>query len=77
MFQFLIDKVQRKLNGFDAKLLSLEGRTTLAKSVLLAMPGYFMQSTMILIGVCEKIEQIVQQFIWGSTNSIRKMALVK
>lgn len=41
-FQFLIDKVQDKLNGFDAKLLSMAGRTVLAKSVLLAIPRYFM-----------------------------------
>lgn len=50
---------------------------TLAKFVLLAIPGYFMQSTVISIGVCEKIKQIVRQFLWGSIGGIRKVALVK
>lgn len=57
-FQFIVNKVQRKLNGFDAKLLSLAGRTTLEKPVLLTILGYFMQSSMILIGICQRIEKI-------------------
>lgn len=52
-FQFVVDKVQKKLNGFDAKLLSLADIVTLAKSMLLAIPRYFMQLTMILIGICK------------------------
>lgn len=75
-FQFLIEKVQRKLNGYDAKLLSLVGRTTLAKSVLLAILGYFMQAALLPIGVCARIEQIVRQFIWGSNGKTNKTALV-
>lgn len=50
-FQFFIDKVQRKLNGYDAKLLSMAGRMVLVKLVLLAILGYFMQSIMIPVGV--------------------------
>lgn len=62
-FQFLVDKVQHKLNGYDAKLLSLAGRVALAKSVLLVIPRYFMQSTMIPIVVCGRIEQLVRKFV--------------
>lgn len=60
-FQFVVDKVQKILNGFKGKLFSLAGRITLVKSVLLAIPSYFMQSMMIPIGVCETIEKIVRQ----------------
>lgn len=62
-FHLVIDKVQTRLNGFDAKLLSLARRVTLTKSVLLAIPEYFMQSKMILISVCEKIKQVVRNFM--------------
>lgn len=75
-FQFVIDKVQKKLNGFDVRLLSMAGRVTLAKSVLLAISGYFMQSAMVPVGVCEKIEQMVWNFVWGSTSNTRKIHLV-
>lgn len=50
-FQFVVDKVQKKLNSYDAKLLSLAGRVTLVKSTLLAISGYFMQLAMIPIRV--------------------------
>lgn len=59
-FQFVVNKVQKRLSGFEGKLLSLARRITLVKSVLLAIPGYFMQSSLILIGVYEKIEQIMR-----------------
>lgn len=35
-----------------------------------------MQVAMIPIGICEKIEAIVRQFVWGSLNRGRKVALV-
>lgn len=76
MFQFLVDKVQQRLNGFDAKLLLLAGRVTLAKSVLLTIPGYFMQAAIIPIGICEKIEQVLRRFVWGSSEGVNKFALV-
>lgn len=68
-FQFLVYIIHNKLNGYDAKLLTLGGRVTLAKFVLLRILGYFMQSTMISISVCEQIEKIVRHFVSGSTTS--------
>lgn len=76
-FQFIVDKIQSKLNGYDAKLLSLAGRIILAKSVLLSILGYFMQMAMIPIGVSECIEKIVGCFIWGSSDTCNKIPLVK
>lgn len=34
-FEFIIDKVRRKLSGWDVKRLSMAGRITLVKSVYL------------------------------------------
>ncbi|KAA3471573.1 LINE-1 reverse transcriptase isogeny [Gossypium australe] len=73
---FVIDKARSKLQNWDARKLSLAGRITLAQSVLLAIPSYFMQSLVILKGVCDEIERIVRQFIWGSSTSKSKPALV-
>lgn len=41
----------------------MAGRTMLAKLVLLTIPGYFMQAVMIPVGIFERIEQIVRQFV--------------
>lgn len=76
-FNSLSTRYKKKFNAYDARLLSLARRTILAKSVLLTIPGYFVQSIIIPIGVCDQIEQIVGHFIWGSTNTKPKAALVK
>ncbi|KAL1084814.1 hypothetical protein V6Z11_D08G006800 [Gossypium hirsutum] len=76
-FQFVIDKVRRKLNPYHAKLLALAGRVTLAKSVLLAIPYYFMKIMLLPIKVSHEIEKLAWQFIWGTTNTACKVSLIK
>lgn len=76
-FQFIMYKMQARLNGFDAKLLSMTRRMILAKVVLLAIPSYFIQAAMVLVDICQKIKLIVRQFLWGSIDTRRKPALVK
>ncbi|KAG8499648.1 hypothetical protein CXB51_006070 [Gossypium anomalum] len=73
---FVVDKIRRKLQSWDARWLSFVGRVTLAQSVLLSIPNYFMQSLMIPKGVCADIKRLVRQFIWGCTEGQSKMALV-
>ncbi|KAA3469259.1 LINE-1 reverse transcriptase isogeny [Gossypium australe] len=73
---FVIDKVRSKLQNWDARQLSLAGCITLAQSVLLAIPSYFMQSLAIPKGVCEEIEKIARQFIWGGSAGNLKLALI-
>ncbi|KAA3488057.1 RNA-directed DNA polymerase (Reverse transcriptase) [Gossypium australe] len=71
-----VHSILNKLQNWDARKLSLAGRITLAQSVLLAIPSYFMQSLVIPKGVCDEIEMIVRQFIWGGSNGKSKPALV-
>lgn len=69
--------MEKRLNGFDAKLLSLVGRIVLVKSVLLAIPGILCNLAMVPDGVCERIEQIVRNFVWRTTRNERKMHIVE
>ncbi|KAA3488944.1 Retrovirus-related Pol polyprotein LINE-1 [Gossypium australe] len=57
---FVIEKVRCKLQNWDARKLSFAGRVTLAQSVLLAIPSYFIQSLVIPKGVCDEIERIAR-----------------
>ncbi|KAK5771232.1 hypothetical protein PVK06_047420 [Gossypium arboreum] len=59
---FIIEKVRKRLSGWNAKLLSLVGWVSLAKSVLFTIPSYFMQSTLTPKGVCQDIEKIIRRF---------------
>ncbi|XP_057428997.1 uncharacterized protein LOC130722320 [Lotus japonicus] len=75
-FSFLIDKVRRKLSGWKAKSLSFAGRVSLTQTCLLNLPAYVMQTTPIPMGVCQDIEKLCRDFIWGSTVEARKCHLI-
>ncbi|KAH1045760.1 hypothetical protein J1N35_036544 [Gossypium stocksii] len=74
--QFVVEKVRSKLQSYEARKLSFAGRITLAQSVFLSIPSYFMQSMMIPRKTCDDIESLVKQFIWGPSKRKRKMSLV-
>ncbi|KAA3474256.1 Retrovirus-related Pol polyprotein LINE-1 [Gossypium australe] len=57
---FVVEKVRSKLQNWEARKLSFAGRVTLAQSVLLAIPNYFMQSLLVPKGVCDEIEKIAR-----------------
>ncbi|KAK5776657.1 hypothetical protein PVK06_044617 [Gossypium arboreum] len=75
-FSFVVDKVRHKLNNWDVRKLSIARRITLAQSILLSIPNYFMQSMLIPKGVYAKVERLVRQFVWGCDNGHPKMSLV-
>ncbi|KAK5793327.1 hypothetical protein PVK06_034470 [Gossypium arboreum] len=73
---FVIEKVRMKLQSWDARQSSFAGRATLAQSVLLAIPSYFMQSMMIPRKICDEIECLVRRFIWRTSDGKKKTLLV-
>ena len=75
-FQDIIDMVQKKLQGWKAKLLSQADRTTLISSVLLAMPLYTFSCFRILDIVCSKFAAITSVFWWGHDLGTRKLHLI-
>ncbi|KAK9007588.1 hypothetical protein V6N11_053556 [Hibiscus sabdariffa] len=75
-FDFILDNLRKKLNGWSSRSLSMAGRITLAKAVLSAIPVYYMQTMMFPKRVCHAIEGIIRRFIWGSTLAAPKVSLV-
>ena len=57
-FQFLIDKLQAKLQGWKMKLLSQAGRTTLIASVLQSLPLYSFSCFKVPDAVCSKMDSL-------------------
>lgn len=76
-FRFIVDKVRRKLDNWDAKTLSVVGRVTLAQSILLSIPNYFMQAVKISSSICVKIEKISPRFILGNFEANQKSSLAR
>jgi hypothetical protein len=56
-FQFIQDRIWKKLKGWKEKNLSFAGRATLIKAVAQAIPTYFMSSFLIPKGLCAHMEQ--------------------
>ncbi|KAK9278664.1 hypothetical protein L1049_028238 [Liquidambar formosana] len=75
-YKFIEDKAKCKLAGWKASLLSMAGRTTLVKSVLAAIPNYYMQTTALPVSICNSLDKMTRDFIWGSTTDHRKVHLV-
>lgn len=75
-FNFILDKMRKKLTSWKSKTLSFSGRVVLAQSCLASMPGYVMQTCSLPASVCEEAEAICRNFIWGSGETQRKCHLI-
>jgi ribonuclease HI len=67
-WKWLITKLEKRLNGWSFRWLSRAGRLTLTKSILEAIPVYWMSLAWIPKGVLEKIRRICARFIWSGTG---------
>lgn len=52
------------------------GKITLVKSILLAVPNFFMSTMLVSISICNEIEKMSHKFIWGTCSEVRKSTLL-
>jgi hypothetical protein len=64
-FQYIIDSIQHKMEGWRAKTLSQAGRLVLIKAVAAAVPSYAMSTFLLPKGLCRKLDQVFKNFWWG------------
>jgi len=72
----LVEKVRNKLSKQKGKNISMAGRVTLIKSVISALPLYFMSLFKAPKTVCKELIRIQRQFLWGWGHDSKKMAWV-
>ena len=77
-WQPVLEKVESRLAGWRARLLSQWGRLVLLKAVLAAIPIYFMSIFRMPIGVRRRLDRSMRDFFWrGPLNEeSREMASV-
>uniref|UniRef100_A0A2N9HP80 Reverse transcriptase domain-containing protein n=1 Tax=Fagus sylvatica TaxID=28930 RepID=A0A2N9HP80_FAGSY len=73
---FIVERVQAKLSSWKAKLLSPAGRMVLIQSVTSAIPSYYMQTNALPSSVCNKLDRLNRNFLWGSSEEKKKMHMV-
>ena len=72
----LIHKINRRLPGWAAKLLTIAGRLTLVNAVLTSIPIYLMSVCKLPVWVIEEIDKTRRNFFWkGGVQNERKIHL--
>ena len=64
-FNYIKERVWKKLQGWKEKLLSQPGREVLIKVVVQAIPTYNMSCFKLPLGLCSEIESLIRRFWWG------------
>ena len=62
---FIKEKVWEKLQRWKEKILSLAGKVVLLKTVIQAIPTFYMSCFKLLVGLCKDIEAMIRKFWWG------------
>ncbi|CAJ2642330.1 unnamed protein product [Trifolium pratense] len=73
VFNFLQEKIWKKLKGWKERNLSFAGRGILIKVVAQAIPTYIMSSFLLPKEVCAQMEKMICNFWWGSSTDTRKI----
>ena len=76
-FNYIKERIWRKIEGWEGKLLSQAGREVLIKSLIQAIPTYTMRCFKIPMGLCNKIKAMIKKFWRGQRGDRRKIHGVK
>ena len=75
-FNFVIDKVQKKLSGWQTKFLSKASKLVLAKTATASITEYYMQCHALPVKVCAAIDKLIRDLLWGSSTEYRRMHMM-
>ena len=75
-WQSVVGKVEQRLEGWKAKVLSKGGRLVLMKSVLSAIPTFYLSVFKIPVSIERKISGLMRRFFWTRSKEGRGLALV-
>lgn len=76
-FSFLLDNLTNNMAAWKSNTLSMAGRVVLAKSSLSAIPTYTAQAIPLPGSICESIDKITRNFVWGHAPESSKPHLIK
>lgn len=72
IFSYLKDKVWKKIQSWNTKLLSRVGKVVLIRNVAQTIPSYTMLCFLIPKTLCQEIEKMLNAFWWSSNSSSSK-----
>jgi len=75
-YQYVLERIGKRLAGWKTSCLSLAGRVMLIQSTIEAIPSYTMQKIRLPRSICDEVDRKVRRFLWGGTANVRKVHLV-
>ena len=75
-FRFIIERVQSRLAGWKANLLSFTGRLVLTQAVITTILNYAIQCVALLAKVLNSVDRLSRNFLWGSLEGKKRLHLV-
>ncbi|XP_027063126.1 uncharacterized mitochondrial protein AtMg00310 [Coffea arabica] len=77
IFDFVKERVWKKLQEWKEKALSQAGREVLIKAVVQAIPTYVMSCYKLTKTLCDDIKALIRNFWWGQRGTEKKMCWVR
>ncbi|KAL6180703.1 hypothetical protein ACLB2K_047363 [Fragaria x ananassa] len=75
-YDAIFDKVQSRLSSWKSKVLNMAGRLTLIQSVTSAIPNYAMKTTKFPVSLCDRLDKLNRNFLWGDVDDKKIVHLV-
>jgi hypothetical protein len=75
-FEYLKDRIWKRIQGWLEQLLSVGGKEVLIKSVAQAVPTFSMSCFKLPRGLCQHINSLLVKFWWGCKDGSRKTTWV-
>ncbi|CAL2235433.1 unnamed protein product [Prunus armeniaca] len=66
---YIVDRIQKKVQGWKSKFLNLDGKEVLIKAVALAVPTYPMSCFKFPSTICKQINGVLSKFWWSNGDS--------
>jgi hypothetical protein len=73
----VITKVKNRFSKWRGKNLSMGGRVLLLRSVLSAIPVFYLSFFRAPSGIVSKLESLFKQFLWGGNEESRRVNWLK
>ena len=67
-YQYLVDNIRKRIEGWQARYLSMAGRATLIKASITSVLLYALQTTLLPQKICHHIDKMSCHFLWGDTD---------
>ncbi|XP_074265572.1 uncharacterized protein LOC141588011 [Silene latifolia] len=72
----LVDRMMKRIRGWNKKKISYSGRLVLVKSVLATIHTYWSQIFVLPAGLMDRIEALCRNFLWEGEENYNKAPLV-